>query len=141
MNEIKKAIKTTKPLERLFLILTFLSVFLKHIFDVKETVDIVVFAMVLCTLYFPSGFYFLREPNKNDLAIPITSGFVYAVCVVAMIYNTLRVFESTYPIIMSAGLLLSLTLYLRSCLDRGDYLISHYLRIGLIMAVNLIVLL
>ncbi|MDB5126265.1 hypothetical protein [Mucilaginibacter sp.] len=144
MKEIISALKTINNWEKLFLVLTFLSVLL-NVFPVTGTVDIVVFGMILGIIYFPLGFYFLRMPTKTTIIFPMISGFVYAMGVVSMLYKTLNMAGYELPMLVSGILLLGIIIFLflkyKSPFYPKNYLISHFLRIGVIISINLMALL
>jgi glucose uptake protein GlcU len=145
MKEIISALKTINNWEKLFLVLTFLSVLLKHVFHVTGTVDLFVFGMALGIFYFPLGIFFLRMPTKNAIIFPIISGFIYAIGIVSMLYKTLNLAEYELPMLVSGILLLGIIIFLflkyKSPFYPKNYLITHFLRIGVIISINLMALL
>jgi hypothetical protein len=146
MKQIIIAFRKIRTLEKIFLILTFAAVVFKHIFNLKETVDIFVFGVVLAILYFPLGFYYLGKPSNNsNIIFSILSGFIYASGVVSLIMGTLKIEGYEYPLIIILFFLLIISFFLLFKLRAGsyskEYVYAHFIRIVYIIIVNLIVLL
>ncbi|PJJ84105.1 hypothetical protein CLV57_1109 [Mucilaginibacter auburnensis] len=143
-NELIIGIKTIKPSERSFLVLMFLSVCLKHIFYVQETIDIIIFAIVLGSFYFPLGFYFLKEHEHRNFEFAVLTGLFYAICISIILYST-TLASTIYPFILNAILLLVASILLRNKLNifqhRRAYIVGHFVRIAIITAMNLMTIL
>jgi len=146
MNQIIIGFRKMKTLEKVFLVLTFLSVVLKHIFDFKETIDIFVFGMVLGILYFPLGFYYLGKPSINySIIVSIIFGFIYAAGVVSFIMGTFKIDGYEFPLAIVFLFLLAITVFLlfklKSSSYSKEYIYAQFLRISFVVLTNLIVLL
>ena len=146
MNQIFIAYQNIKTLEKFFLVLTFISIIFKHIFNLRETVDIFVFGVVLGILYFPLGFYYLGKPSSNlSIIFSIASGFIYSAGVVSLIMGTLKIDGYEFPLAIIVFFLLAIIVFLLFKLRSGayskEYIYAHFLRIVYIIITNLIVFL
>ena len=84
--------KNIKIVEKIFLILTLLSIISKYSLHEGTSAEFFVSLMVLSILYFPLGFYFLgKSSDKGNLLFSILLGFFYSIGIIIMIYCTLKV--------------------------------------------------
>ena len=146
MELLLKIWKGIKLIEKIFLILTFLSVIMVFIFRYGGSINVLVFGFILSILYFPLGFYFLGKPSADRSRIPsIALGFVYSVGLVTLLFGTLSFKGYMLPLcIFSFVLLISLVFLLPELKSKkydSLYIKSQLFRISYVVLNNLIVLL
>jgi hypothetical protein len=136
---------TITTIEKVLLLLILFTVLLKYVFKLNETVDIFGGGLILAIGYFPLGFYYVGKPSVNHgYLFPITTGFFYAIGVVAMMIGALNVYNY-FILILVLLFLMPIAIILFFKLKSGSYpkefIYSNFLRIAFIIAMNLLVLL
>jgi len=145
MNVLFGAIKKISWFEKIILGLTVLSVVLKYIFNVIETLDILAFGMTWAILYFPLGFYSIGKPSpKHGFIFPVVAGIIYAFGITCIITGTLHVFGYVYAVATVASFFVVISLFLLfkllSASYPKEYVFIQYFRMGIMLLLNLIIL-
>ncbi len=145
MNPFVLGFQNMKSFEKIIAFLTCFCIILKHVFNIKETIDIFVFAIVLSIIYFPLGFIFLGKPAvKTNLILSLLFGLTYSMGVVMMILGTFNIENYQYLLLVIFLLLLMILLFLIIKLKKQqyskEYVFSQFLRIGYIVFMNLVIL-
>ena len=142
MSQILKRIKL---LEKVLLILIFISIILRYFFHYGTIFDIPIFGALLSILYFPLGFYFLGRPSANKNIIPsVIFGLVYSMGIMGVVFCTFKAEGLVYPLLIILGMIILILAFLffklKSNKYDADYTYSQFLRIACIILFTLMVL-
>jgi hypothetical protein len=142
MSQILKRIKL---LEKVLLILIFISIILRYFFHYGTVFDIPVFSALLSILYFPLGFYFLGRPSANKNIIPsVIFGLVYSMGIMGLVFCTFKVEGLKYPLFIIFCILILILVFLSFKLKShkydADYIYAQFFRIACVILFTLIVL-
>jgi hypothetical protein len=143
MNPVVSSWRSIKILEKIFLGLTLISIVLKHVFNYPESVDIVVFCIVLIVLYFPTGFYYIGKLSTKTNVMPsILFGLAYATGILVLILVTFKIDGYLFPLGIVALFLIIIVAWLLFKLKSNSfdkvYVYAQFIRISFIVLTNLI---
>jgi peptidoglycan/LPS O-acetylase OafA/YrhL len=144
VKNIINSIKIIKKVEKLFIALIFISLFLKIAFNYKSTLDLFMFSGVLSICYFPLGFYFLgKSPSNNNYIISIALGCLYSTCTVMFLLGCFAEKEYTlfYWLELPTLLIVLLIFGVKIRRNFDDYYASQILRTVFLLIINTTLLL
>ncbi|MDQ0638345.1 cbb3-type cytochrome oxidase subunit 3 [Pedobacter sp. W3I1] len=92
--------------------------------------------ILLAFYYFFFGWFMFRNERKTNFLFSIIAGIVYSVCLVSIAIIITGDFYKTFFYIMQFIILVVYYIYLSKLKNIGFYRSSHYIRIGIIIALN-----
>jgi len=143
MKKVIDSIKSMKFLEKLFIVLIFISLLTKTAFHFKATLDLFAFSGFLAIIYFPLGFYFLgRSPSSNSYILSILLGTIYATCMAAFTLGLFgdKDYNIVYYIEMPILLIVLLIFSVKANGSSNLYNVTQVLRAAFLLIINIIVL-
>jgi hypothetical protein len=145
MEKLVSVFKSLHFAEIVLMLSVLVGLLVHYWFGFQSSFFILIFSFALAFMYFPFGFYFIKQPSENySNSISIILGFIYALGVLTILLGVVNMDSYRYPLIIDFSILGALIIYLlfqlRSAKYPDTYINTQFLRVAYLVVCSLIVL-